>query len=683
MRARFILMTWLMLVMASIFIAPPAQAQKISVPATLIAETETPAAGQQVTLAILFRPEPTWHGYWINPGDAGQGLRLEWMLPDGVTAGEPRFPVPETLIIGGLMNHVYEHDHAVLVDLNIPVNMAPGTRMPVRVNAEWLGCTDKICVPQSGELVLELTVGDGRVDPATRTQFDGWRGAIPQLLDQKGRYAVSGETVRIAIPYPAAAPLAEPHVFLKSDGVIDYAAPQRFFRQGDSLIMESKAGFDPSAAGTIELLLKTGPDKGLMVTAERGTVPSGGEPLAAMGEAPEQGFAAIMLALGGALLGGLLLNILPCVFPILSLKALALAKASGDERAARRDAVAYSVGAILTCLALGGMLLALRAGGASVGWAFQLQDVRVIALLFLLTAAITLNLAGWFGLGAVGMGQSLAEKQGWAGSFWTGALAAFVATPCTGPFMAAALGAALVLPTSVALAIFAGLGIGLALPFLMIGFIPAIRKRLPKPGPWMERFRRWMAIPMALTALALAWVLWRQAGWPGLGWAVLAAALMTLALRWASRAQAQGKSLWLPLIPAVLVAIAACGTLPLVAPPVKRAVESPLPAQPFSEAKLEELRKAGKPVFVYFTADWCVTCKVNERGALASDDVADHFSDKEIAVLVGDWTNGDATMGRFIERFNRAGVPLYLYYPAKGEPRVLPQLLIEAELLGL
>jgi thiol:disulfide interchange protein len=379
----------------------------------------------------------------------------------------------------------------------------------------------------------------------------------------------------------------------------------------------------------------------------------------------------------------LLLNIMPCVFPILSLKAVSLAKAGGEEGAARREALAYTGGAVLICLALGAALLALRAGGAAAGWAFQLQDPRVILVLLLLTTVIALNLAGLFELPALTGGDRLASKRGAGGAFWTGALAAFVATPCTGPFMGAALGAALVLPTTVALAIFAGLGLGLALPFLLLGFVPALRRRLPRPGPWMARFRRLMSVPMFLTALALAWILGRQAGVDGMTLGLAAALLIALALWWFGRRQGQGRA-WLPLAPAMLTAGAALMLVPtLASEPAQASAQGALKSEPFSEARLAALQQEQKPVFVYFTADWCVTCKVNEKGALDRKVVADAFAKRQVAVLVGDWTRGDAAIGRFLDKHGRSGVPLYLYY-APGKPvEVLPQVLTPSRLVSM
>jgi thiol:disulfide interchange protein len=391
----------------------------------------------------------------------------------------------------------------------------------------------------------------------------------------------------------------------------------------------------------------------------------------------------VLAALAGAMLGGLLLNIMPCVFPILSLKALSLAKAGGGEGAAKREAIAYASGAVLICMALGAALLGLRATGVAAGWAFQLQDPRIILALLLLVTAIALNLAGLFELPALSAGGGLADRGGVSGAFWTGGLAAFVATPCTGPFMGAALGAALVLPTTIALAIFAGLGLGLALPFLLLGFVPALRRRLPRPGPWMARFRRLMSVPMFLTALALAWILGRQAGVNGMALGLAAAVMLGLSLWWVGRNQGR-RAPWAPLAPAALAAVAAMALVRAAAnEPDLAASQGLLKAAPFSEARLASLRQEGRPVFVYFTADWCVTCKVNERGALERPQVTEAFADRNVAVLVGDWTRGDAAIGRFLEKHGRSGVPLYLFYEPGKPVEMLPQVLTPSRLVSL
>jgi thiol:disulfide interchange protein len=306
----------------------------------------------------------------------------------------------------------------------------------------------------------------------------------------------------------------------------------------------------------------------------------------------------------------------------------------------------------------------------------------VITFLLLLVTVIALNLAGLFELPSMTVGNRLTGRSGATGAFWTGALAAFVATPCTGPFMGAALGAALVLPAPAALAVFAGLGLGLALPFLLLGFLPWLRRRLPKPGPWMARFRRLMSLPMFVTALALVWVLGRQSGVDGIALGVSAAIVVALALWWVGRKQGEGGS-WVPLAPAALAAAAAILFVPTATEPAEAKARGSLAAQPFSEQRLASLRAQNRPVFVYFTADWCVTCKVNEKAALEQDEVARAFKEAKVSVLVGDWTRGDPAIGRFLDKHGRTGVPLYLYY-APGKPvEILPQILTTGRLIAL
>ena len=657
--------------MVMTLLAQVSAAQERHVAITLVPETARPAAGSTVTLAFDSRPAPEWHGYWQNPGDAGIETQLAWTVPDGVRAGALRYPVPDRLIIGGLMNYVYEAPFAQLVDLTIPAGLVPGTKLPVSVKADYLVCTREICVPETQTLSTELTIGDGAVDPATRARFDAWRQKLPKPLGSTATWQAANGRFRLAVPYPANAAADEVYFYPLAGGAVDYAAPQTVTRDGDRLVLTTKAASTP-ASGPIEGVLAVGPGQGFAVTAAPGTVaaPAPGNDTGAVRGA--------LLAFAGALIGGLLLNIMPCVFPILSLKALSLAKSGETEGAARREALAYTAGVVLVCLALGGVLLALRAGGASVGWAFQLQDPRVIGVLLLLVAGIALNLAGLFELPT----PRFASRSGTGGAFATGALAAFVATPCTGPFMGAALGAALVLPPLAAMLVFAGLGLGIALPFLLIGFVPALRRRLPKPGAWMARLRRILSVPMFLTALALAWVLGRQAGVDGMTIGLAATLLAGFGLWWTGRRQESGRDrTWWPAAPAVALALVA---VLLVRPQAPAAAATIAGVEPFSEQRLASLRAEGRPVFAYFTADWCLTCKVNEKAAIETEETRRAFADGKVAVLVGDWTDGDPALGRFIEAHNRAGVPLYLWYPAGADrPQVLPQLLTSGMLARL
>jgi thiol:disulfide interchange protein len=358
---------------------------------------------------------------------------------------------------------------------------------------------------------------------------------------------------------------------------------------------------------------------------------------------------------------------MPCVFPILALKALHLARSGGEARHARRDALAYAAGAILGTGALGVALVAIRAGGSAAGWAFQLQDPRTIMLLLLLATAITLNLLRTFELSAIG-GEARPT-----GSFGTGALAAFVATPCAGPFLGAALGTALLLPLAGSIAVFAALGLGLALPFVAIAFIPALRRALPAPGAWMMRLQRFLAIPMGATAVAALWLLYRETGQRGLWIGLAAVAILAATLVAVGRRQRQGDRL--PAFSLVLAGLAVAGAIALAPGAATVSSAGVEGAAQWSEASVDRELAQGHPVFVYFTADWCLTCKVNEAAAIDRNEVRKAFDAADVKVFAGDWTSGDPDITRFLESRGRAGVPLYLWY-APGKPaEELPQLL--------
>jgi cytochrome c biogenesis protein CcdA len=384
---------------------------------------------------------------------------VKWQLPKGFAAGPLRYPVPTRLTVAGLMNYVYERDYAVLVRLKVPAD-ARGT-VPIRAEARWLACTDKICVPEQGKLALGLPVGTGT---PRRAQFDQWRRALPQPLATVAHFHAAGDKLRVAIPLPASVGVEKPYVFPITDDAVDYEAPQSFRRSGDWLVGDLAMKKAPAEfAGVLAL----GESRGLEFRAVPGPIPEGGTTL----NAP--GWNAILWAVLGAIAGGMLLNLMPCVFPILALKALHLSRAGGEAEHARADALAYTAGTVVGTGLLGAVLLAIRAVGAEAGWAFQLQDPRTIMLLLLLAVAITANLLGLFELPVLG------GRAQPAGSFGTGALAAFVATPCAGPFLGAALGTALLLPTAGSVAVFAALGLGLGLPFLFIACSASWPSRWP------------------------------------------------------------------------------------------------------------------------------------------------------------------------------------------------------------
>ncbi|MBV7266527.1 thioredoxin family protein [Erythrobacter sp. WH131] len=621
-----------------------------------------PVAGEEWMLALRFIPSaPEWHGYWSNPGDAGQGMMLDLDLPDGWEMGEPLYPVPDRLLISGLMNHIYEGMYAVLVPVRVPED-AEATGLPeVTGFVEYLACTDRVCVPQDAA----LNAGQGG-------DFTRWRAEVAPLLDASGYFEISSDRLRIAVPLPAAVDLSDPHIFIANERLVDYAAVQTFMREGDLLIAEIPLDdFGTKEAGTIAGILSFGDGAGVRFEAGSGDVPDGGKLIAGPIGMQTPPLWTLIL---GALAGGLILNIMPCVFPILSLKALSLARAGESEAKARNEGMAYTAGVVLACVGLGALLLALRAAGEQVGWAFQLQEPGVVILLLVLAVVITVNFAGLFEL------PSFSFTQGGepGGAFATGLLAAFAATPCTGPFMAAALGAALLLPTGLALMLFAMLGLGLALPFLLIGLVPALRKRLPRPGPWMETFRKVMAIPMGLTALALIW-LTVQLGGRGFGlFALVMLFGIVLALAIVGRLQRAGKMAWpaFGLVAAPFVIFGAFALPASYAAPGSQPSESIHEPIAFSDEALAEARASGQPIFLWFTADWCVTCKVNESVAIEREVVRDAFEESGVITMVGDWTVRDEEITMFLTDRGAAGVPLYLWYPAdSGEPEQLPQVL--------
>ena len=676
-------------------LAVPAFAQSISQqPHTkleIIAESAAPAAGKPVTIGLVLTPAPGWHTYWSNPGDAGAATRVAWTLPGGTAPPGPlAYPLPETLIVSGLMNYVYPKANVLVTSVTPPASMPNGTAFPVTVKADWLVCSLEQCVPESATVTLPLTIGSGAANPETAGRIAAARAAIPKPVTWPATWRVESGRFVLAVPFGSTDKVRAAYFYADKEGVVDFAAPQAVTIAGDRLRIETKAA-DPAPSGPITGVLRVeqadidGP-LGFAITANPGEVPAAGGPLG-KAAGPAAAAPALLPILLAAIAGGIILNIMPCVFPILSLKALSLARGNVDAASARRDGLAYTAGVVLVCTALGGLVLGLRAAGSQVGWAFQLQDPRVIAGLLLLVTAIALNLAGVFeiALSTGSFGDDTIRKGGATGSFATGALAAFVATPCTGPFMAGALGAALVLPPVQALAVFAGLGLGLALPFLAIGFSPALRRRLPRPGPWMHRLRAILSVPMFLTALALAWVLGRQAGVAGMTAGLAGALGVGLLLWWLGARQRGGDDGWMPAAAAGLVGLAAVLLLPIADPGLAAGTSAPagLAAQPYSPARLAALRADAKPVFLYMTADWCLTCKVNEKGAMDDAAVAKSFRDKGITVLEGDWTRGDAAISAWLAERNRAGVPVYVFYGADGTDTELPQILTVGALTAL
>ncbi|WP_415721226.1 protein-disulfide reductase DsbD family protein [Photobacterium ganghwense] len=643
---------------------------------SIIPELEHPSVGQTQTLALKMTPQEGWHGYWKNPGDAGFANHFKWSLPEGVTVGDFAYPAPSQLLTSGLMNYIYHGEYVLLAPLTISKDYQDGESVDLVLELNYLVCNPESCLPESQSLSTTLTVGDGAKDSALQNRFNQWQALIPKPINETGQFYTSDETFTLRLPLPSSVDIKNAHVYPVINDLMSNSAAQQFTLKDDRLTMTTTKG--DLDGDLFEGVLELNNETSLRFQAERIDASSAlsGQPDSWM----DNDIVLSIIAFLGAIAGGLLLNIMPCVFPILSLKILSIAH-QGSEKEARTGALAYTFGAVLVCVVLGGIILALRALGHQVGWAFQLQSPVVIATLIILMNAIGFNLAGLYELGTLTSGSSLQESKGPKGDFWTGVLAAFIATPCTGPFMATALGAALVLPVVSAFMIFAGLGFGMALPFLLVSFVPRLRTVLPKPGAWMVTARRILALPMFITVLGLLWILMRQASSDFTLLVISATMLSTFGLWLTGLWQvSQRKMRWWP---AIVLSL-----LPLL---VMVSWDSDVLAQPsqiepnalqFDQAKLDEL-KTEHDVFLYFTADWCLTCKLNERTSIERDSVKEMLNQQGVVSMVGDWTNGDSVITQFLTKHKRSGVPLYLWYRKGSDaPEILPQILTPNILLN-
>ena len=669
---------------ASLAFTPPPD-EPAHAEARLIAETTALLRSGDSSVALMLTPEAGWHTYWSNPGDSGLATKLEWTLPEGVSASAIQWPAPHPALLGELTNYGYDGETLHLVTISVPADWPANQALTLKARAKWLVCKD-VCIPGSAELALTLPVADSvQLDDSHGARFERDRALLPQALPAtaSARFAIADGAFSLALA-DAGLPKAQKIEFFPLAGdLVNHAAPQRLLEDaGQWRLTQALSAYylvQPKAVeGLWVLTLADGSRQSYALRATPGVVApvQAADALSRTASGNADSDPGLLLAMGLALLGGLILNLMPCVFPVLSLKALALLKAQDSSaRSQRLQALAYSAGAVLSCVAAAGLLLALRAGGEALGWGFQLQSPVFIAVLAYLMLALGLSMSGVaeFGGALMNTGSSLAQKQGLSGSFFTGVLAVVVASPCTAPFMGSALGFAVTQPVPVALAIFAALGLGLALPFLLLGFVPALARALPKPGAWMLTFKQVMAFPLYLTAAWLLWVLTRQAGADALGLVLIGSVTVAFAMWLLGRPQRGWISRTL-LVLALLAAVAVLTSPFLREPAAGKAAPSAM-QEAWSEARVAALRAEGKTIFVDFTADWCITCKVNERGVLASAAVEKAFAEAGVVSLVADWTRSDPAITAALAAFGRNGVPLYLVYPKGGEPRVLPQVL--------
>lgn len=670
------------------------------VAARLIAERSIIAPGERVPVAFELVMKPGWHTYWVNPGDAGAPTELKWQFPQGWQSSQIEWPYPVRLPVGPLMDYGYVGKVWLLTSVQAPLSAKPGEVVTLNAKGSWLVCRE-VCIPEDGALTLRLTIADqGVANPVTAAQFAAARAKLPQLSPWQASYrAADNKTLDLFIRSEtlASARPKEADFFPLAQGLINGFTPQKLGFAQNGIVLRTEPGKNftwrkfrstlPEIPGVLVLTSKDGSIQALSVRAAPGEVPQASFPILGSTSAG----LGITLALVFAFLGGLILNLMPCVLPVLAMKAVAVANvAHAHPSRAAREGWAYGAGAILSFLALGGAVLILRAGGQAIGWGFQLQEPIVVAGFALLMFAVGLNLSGVFDLSSgLSAGESLTRKSGATGAFFTGVLAVAVAAPCTAPFMAAALGTAVTLPATLALLIFLALGTGFAAPFIAIGLFPALLRLIPKPGAWMLVFKQLLAFPMYAAAIWLVWVLALQAGANGV-LAVLAAMLLLAlaAWMWSASRNAARTTRRTASICAALVFCAALTALwfvrqsPITAVPTQ-AQNTTLKAEPYSQARLTQLQSENRAVFINATAAWCITCLVNEKTTFASDAVKQAFARYNIAYLVADWTNRNPEITRLLEANKRSGVPLYLYFaPGAQTSNVLPQVLTPGDIIA-
>ena len=693
---------------------------------TLVAERTGLQPGASTTVALRITMDPGWHTYWTNPGDAGLPLNANWTLPAGVTVSALRYPVPHVLPQPPLMSYGYERELLVLADLTVAASVPVGTTLRIEADVDFLVCAD-VCLPASGHVALAApttirsapsswatAIADTRarlVAPATGWQVRAWRdGAQVLLLAQ--------------VPAAARNTLRAAYIVPDSTGVLEHAAVQQVVVSGDTLLLAvtvAKSFADtvsqlsgvllhdveaPTIGTQLHAVLLRAPPVGAdalralldspAATHTGGAATTGGAngtsgtaAPTALGALSNSTDMSVWLAIGLAFVGGLLLNLMPCVFPVLSIKILSFVERGGDESrgsVGRSHAMVFTVGVLTTFWVLAGSLYALRAGGAQLGWGFQLQSPAVVTVLALVVFALALNLSGVFTmgmsftrLGAVGGGERYAD------SFLTGLLAVIVATPCTAPFMGAALGYALTQHAAIGLAVFTALGVGLAAPYIVLASNPTLLRKLPRPGPWLETLKQLLAFPLYATVVWLLWVLGRQAGADQLALALLVAVVVAFVAWMAGRAQLAGRALRSTAALVGLVLSIAGGGALIASQPAAPPIANPTPAgwEPWSAARVAAARAAGQAVLVDFTAAWCLSCQVNERVVLHTDGVQRAFTNGNVVLLRADWTSRDAEITKVLASFGRSGVPLYVVYPAgtTANAEVLSAVLTPGEVL--
>ena len=667
----------------------------------LFAEKSAAEPGKTITVAVQERIEPGWHTYWINPGDSGEPTSIEWNLPQGFSAGPILWPIPHVISVGPLAEYGYDNEVVLLTEIQVP-EKTEGDSVTLSAKVSYLVCRE-ICIPEEKHVELTLPAkSDGTGSPsAFAPQIEKARSALPVPLPGTASYSANRAKELLRLTVSTDEKLLKgvktARFFPLTWGSLSNPAPQPMKISSGQLTLDLKQGDTKETPEKLEglLVLAKGSGEagriGYTVSASRGPDsaaagggldPGGGDGVgssAVQSPSAARGVSGPGIAVLLAFLGGAILNLMPCVFPVLALKALAFAKKA--EQGHWQQGIAYLSGVLVSFGAIVAFIVAFRNSAEALGWGFQFQSPAFVLVLAILFFVMGLSLSGVvsFGAGLMSIGDSLSRRPGNAGYFFTGVLAAIAATPCTAPFMGAAIGYAMVQPSYILAAVMMGLGLGFAAPVVILSISPALQHILPKPGVWMVTLKQVLAFPLYATSAWLVWVLSIQSGSDG----VMAAALAVVWIGFAAwlAHKTAFSSLPVKLIAPTLAVAALAVTLPMAEmaqriDTVSGAESASIAEEPFTKARLDQLRAEGRPVFVNLTAAWCITCKVNERVALKTNAVTQAFRSGGITYLKGDWTRANPEITDLLKSFDRAGVPLYLFYPGHGqEPRVLPQIL--------
>jgi len=669
-----------------------------NVTAQIISEHTSLTPGKTAWVALQLDIRDGWHTYWRNPGDSGQATSIDWVLPDGVIAGEINWPYPERQHVGPVANYGYHGTVLHLIKLELDPEMALGEPIKLIAKAKWLVCKEE-CIPERA--TLELTVKTSEtplVDPQHFAAFSDARESLPTIIEVQSGYQYSGSTQNVRFEFSPAPELvnAESIEYFPYDwGVIQAPAQQQLI-QDDAFIaistLKGDLSFSTPLSGVLVVKQADGAVSAFEVESVQGALNS-----IEISDRAALSTLSVSNALLFAFLGGIILNLMPCVFPVLFMKALNLLSHVNDNaRTTRLHGVSYTLG-VLVCFALLAVsLIAIKSAGQQVGWGFQLQSPVFVSIIAVIMFVLGLSLSGYLklGVGIMGAGAQLTNSPGYLGSFFTGVLAVVVATPCTAPFMGPAIGFAFTQPSYVAISVLLALGFGLALPYLLLSMLPALGRHLPAPGLWMERTQQLLAFPMYVSSAWLVWVLSQQSGHNAVFILLLSFILTTFSI-WLWQSTRNAGTRWRILGNAATLASALL-TVILVfnQSTVQQAASSSLTSSGgnhsagprvnmFNQNELDRLLADGRPAFVNMTAAWCITCLANEKVALSSQELATLFDKHNITYLKGDWTNQDEEITQFLQKFGRNSVPLYVYYPPNsGEPRVLPQILTVATIVA-